>query len=68
MNEGNGKMEARRRFLRGLGVAGAATVAAPFGGAVPAAARESREERRRSRYQANSPHVQAFYRTNRYER
>ncbi len=68
MNEMNEKVEARRRFLRGLGVAGAAAVAVPFGGATPAEARESREERRRARYQPNSPHVQAFYRTNRYER
>lgn len=68
MNEATKRVEARRRFLRGLGVAGAAAVAAPFGGATPAEARESAEERRRARYQPNSPHVQAFYRTNRYER
>ncbi len=68
MSEAIEKGEARRRFLRGLGVAGAAAVAAPFGGATPAQARESREEKRRARYQPNSPHVQAFYRTNRYER
>ncbi len=68
MNEAKEMVEARRRFLRGLGVAGAVAAAAPFGGATPAEARESREERRRARYQPNSPHVQAFYRTNRYER
>jgi FtsP/CotA-like multicopper oxidase with cupredoxin domain len=61
---------ARRRFLRTLGVAGAAA-ALPLAAATPAAARtprENREEMRRRRYQPDSPHVQAFYRTNRYER
>lgn len=59
---------ARRRFLRTLGTAGAAAATLPLAGARPAAARESREEARKARYQADSPHVQAFYRTNRYER
>ncbi|WP_019015573.1 twin-arginine translocation signal domain-containing protein [Elioraea tepidiphila] len=59
---------ARRRFLRTLGVAGAAAATLPLAGAKPAAARESREEMKKRRYQANSPDVQAFYRTNRYER
>ncbi|GIX08712.1 hypothetical protein [Elioraea sp.] len=59
---------ARRRFLRTLGAAGAAAATLPIAGATRAAARESREEARKARYQANSAHVQAFYRTNRYER
>lgn len=68
MSDTKDRTEARRRFLRGLGVAGAAAVAAPMGGALPAAARQGREEKTRARYQPNSAHVQAFYRTNRYER
>jgi hypothetical protein len=59
---------ARRRFLRTLGVAGAAAATLPLAGAQPAAARQSREEMKRRRYQPDSAHVQAFYRTNRYER
>lgn len=59
---------ARRHFLRTLGAAGAAAATLPLAGAKPAAARESREEMRKARYKADSPHVQAFYRTNRYER
>lgn len=59
---------ARRRFLRTLGAAGAAAATAPLVTATPAAARESREEMTKARYQANSPNVQAYYRTNRYER
>ena len=59
---------ARRRFLRTLGAAGAAAATLPLATAQPAAARESREEMKKRRYQPNSPHVQAFYRTNRYER
>lgn len=59
---------ARRRFLRTLGVAGAAAAALPLAAAKPATARESREEMKKRRYQPDSPQVQAFYRTNRYER
>ena len=58
----------RRGFLKA--VTGASAVAATaVVGADPAEAqttRESREERTKARYQANSPDVQAFYRTNRY--
>lgn len=58
---------ARRGFLKALGLsAGAAAAATPLI-AQPAAARESPQEARRARYQRNSPHVQAFYRTNRFE-
>jgi hypothetical protein len=57
----------RRAFLRTLG-AGASVAAVTAATAVvgPAEARESRQEARKARYQPNSPHVQAFYRTNRY--
>jgi ribosomal protein L12E/L44/L45/RPP1/RPP2 len=65
-NEKNVK-PARRGFLRALGVSTAAAAAAT---AAPAAAqtqaKESRTERDKARYQGNSAHVQAFYRTNRY--
>ncbi len=59
---------ARRGFLKALGLsAGAAAAATPLVASAPAAARESREEARKARYKPDSPHVQAFYRTNRYE-
>jgi hypothetical protein len=60
----------RRGFLRTLGAgAGAGVTAAAVGvGAAPAPAEaaESAAERKKARYQANSAHVQAYYRTNRY--
>ncbi|MFZ3360695.1 MAG: twin-arginine translocation signal domain-containing protein [Xanthobacteraceae bacterium] len=59
---------ARRDFLRALG-AGAGTVATASGSFAPeavAAEDESDEEKRKARYQANSPEVQDFYRVNRY--
>jgi hypothetical protein len=56
----------RRDFLRALGVGAgvAATASAPL--APKAAAGESNEDKRKARYQADSPDVQAFYRVNRY--
>jgi hypothetical protein len=56
----------RREFLRTLGVGTAAAAAsAPFVG--PAAAdTENNDEKRKARYQPNSPQVQTFYRVNRY--
>jgi hypothetical protein len=65
---------ARRGFLKALGLAGAAaagsaTAAEPIrADAVPPgrARKENAEHRRAARYQADSAHVQAFYRTNRY--
>ena len=59
----------RRQFLRSLGGAStmaAAVVAAPLAAAVPAQAQTAKPDKRRSRYKADSAHVQAYYRTNRY--
>jgi hypothetical protein len=58
----------RRGFLKalGLGVGVAAAAAAPAAAQTRAPARkENAQERTAARYQGNSPHVQAFYRTNR---
>jgi hypothetical protein len=56
----------RREFLRTLGVSAAAAAAsAPLVGTAGADS-ESRDERRRARYQPNSPLVQKFYQTARY--
>ena len=56
----------RRDFLRAVGVgAGAAvTAAAPL--ATGAVAAESDAEKKKARYNANSPDVQTFYKVNRY--
>ena len=73
---GDEKQVAQRRgFLKTLGLAAggaAAATAAEAAGplradAVPAgtARKEGQADRLKARYQANSPHVQAFYRTNR---
>jgi hypothetical protein len=56
----------RREFLRTLG-AGVTVAAAAT--ASPDSARadtESRDERRKARYKADSPHIQTYYRVNRY--
>ena len=71
-NETAGK---RRGFLKtlGFGTAAAAAAATPAlaqrADAVPArdARKESGEQRLAARFKADSPHVQAFIRTNRYE-
>jgi hypothetical protein len=57
----------RREFLRKLG-AGATVAAAAAGPLAPEARAdtESNDEKRKSRYQANSAEVQTFYRVNRY--
>jgi hypothetical protein len=59
------KQVARRDFLRALGAGG---VAVGTSGALVEAAKadESNDEKRKARYQANSPDVQAYYRVNRY--
>jgi hypothetical protein len=55
----------RRDFLRAFGTG--AAVAASVGNVHEAAAdSESTDEKRKARYQANSPDVQAYYRVNRY--
>jgi hypothetical protein len=66
MSEGPDRTIGRRDVIRALaGVAVAATAsAAPL---APAAAdSESNDEKRKARYRADSPHVQMFYRVNRY--
>ena len=74
---GSDKQAAQRRgFLKALGLGGAAAAAAGVAeaagplraDAVPAgtARKENEADRLKGRYQANSAHVQAFYRTNRY--
>ena len=57
----------RRDVLRALG-AGAGTVATASAPLVREAVAdsESNDEKRKARYQANSPDVQAYYRVNRY--
>jgi hypothetical protein len=67
--QGNAAVPARRDFLKAMTGASAAAAAAVVGAEpaeAQAASRESRDERTKARYQANSPDVQAFYRTNRY--
>lgn len=58
---------ARRDVLRALGVgAGAAVTAAAPLATTAMADTESSDEKRKARYQADSPSVQTFYRVNRY--
>jgi hypothetical protein len=57
----------RRDFLRTLGVGTAAAAATSASLTVEARAdTESKDEKRKARYQANSAEVQTFYRVNRY--
>lgn len=59
----------RRDFLRTLGAGASAGAVVTTSGALvetAAADSESNDEKRKSRYQANSPDVQAYYRVNRY--
>ena len=57
----------RREFLRTLGAGATVAAAAATPLADEALAdTESNDEKRKSRYQANSPEVQTFYRVNRY--
>jgi hypothetical protein len=56
----------RRGVLRGLAI-GTVAAAASATEPLPAAAdSETNTEKRKARYQANSPEVQTFYRVNRY--
>jgi hypothetical protein len=59
----------RRNFLRAFGSASAATAAAalPVTSATEAHAYDPGNQETRARYNADSPDVQAFYRTNGYE-
>ena len=57
----------RREFLRTVGAGATAAVAASGPLASDAHAdTETNDEKRKARYQANSPEVQTFYRVNRY--
>jgi hypothetical protein len=57
----------RRAVLRALGVGAGATVAASSARVEPALAEaEGNDEKRKARYQPNSPDVQNYYRVNRY--
>ena len=66
----NGKQKtplARRDLLRALGIGAGAAVAASAPLIEQAAAdSETADEKRKARYQANAPDVQAYYRVNRY--
>jgi hypothetical protein len=55
----------RRDFFRAVGVGAAVASIAPLGNEA-AADSESQDEKRKPRYRANSPDVQAYYRVNRY--
>jgi hypothetical protein len=56
----------RRELLRVLAVGGVAAAASTAPLTPAAADSESYDEKRKARYQANAPDVQAFYRVNRY--
>ena len=57
----------RRDFLRAIGAgAGAAVVAAAPLATEAKADSESNTDKRKARYQANSPDIQSYYRVNRY--
>jgi len=76
MSTNNNGAPERRGFLKALGLGGAAAAAAGIAeaagpiraDAVPAgtARKENEADRLKARYQGDSAHVQAFYRTNRY--
>jgi hypothetical protein len=55
----------RRDFLRSLGV-GASAAATVSGSLVEQADAAPKDEKRKARYQPNSPDTQAYYRVNRY--
>ena len=66
MNERLNPTLARRALLRVLAVGGAATAAGCVPLAPAATHGESYTDKRKARYQPNSPEVQTFYRVNRY--
>jgi len=59
-------MVGRRGVIRALASVGVAVTASAAPLARAAADSESNSEKRKARYQANSPEVQTFYRVNRY--
>jgi hypothetical protein len=65
-NRSHGKV-GRRDFLVALGT-GAGAAATGSGSLIDkaAAANTTQDEKRKSRYQPNSPNIQAYYRVNRY--
>jgi hypothetical protein len=68
MKEDNKAAVGRRDFLRGVGIGalgvGAVTVSPLMSEAK--ADSETNDEKRKSRYNPNSPDIEAFYRVNRY--
>lgn len=60
------KTVARRDFLRALGAGAGAVTTSGALVRTAAADSESTDEKRKTRYQENSPDVQAYYRVNRY--
>jgi hypothetical protein len=73
MSGGREQTSVRRGFLKALGLGTAAAAATPAlaqrADSVPAgdARKENESQRTAARYKADSPQVQAFYRTSRYE-
>jgi hypothetical protein len=70
MSSGTSKLLGRRRFFRAVGTASTVAVAAtaaPLVGVEEAQAYDPGRDELRARYRADSPNVQAFYRTNGYE-
>ena len=65
MSNENKPKVGRREFLRTFGAGVTAAAAAPLSDSARADT-ESKDERRKARYKADSPHIQTFYRVNRY--
>ena len=61
---GDSKIEVHRRKFLGVLIGSGAVAATPLAPAL--ADTESDADKRKARYQANSPEVQDFYRVNRY--
>jgi hypothetical protein len=66
MNDRLSPTMGRRDLLRVLAVGTTAAIASTAPAAPAAADSETNSEKRKARYQANSPEVQTFYRVNRY--